>query len=84
MGMETPKKCEQLHVQGCMRGNLKTRGVGGAVVGYFGIATKASSLSDIALTGILNKYCPCKINQVGEGNAPLRPPLNTPLMCIGI
>ena len=27
MGMETPKKCEQLHVQGCMRG--KRGGEGG-------------------------------------------------------
>ena len=41
--METPKKCEQLHVQGCMQGIKKQGGGGEAVVGYFGIATKASS-----------------------------------------
>ena len=43
--METLKTCEQLHVQGCMRGIIKRGGGGGggAVVGYFGIATKASS-----------------------------------------
>ena len=29
LGMETPKKCEQLHVQGCMRG-IKKRGGGGS------------------------------------------------------
>ena len=44
MGMETPKKCEQLHVQGFVCWEFKNEGGGGgAVVGYFGIATKASS-----------------------------------------
>ena len=46
-------------------------------------------VSDIALTGILNKYCPCKINQGGGGECPPSPTLKyTPdvhrhLICLG-